>query len=203
MSPEVEESGVKYPPSVVEGPGQQLRYMRRKRVNRTDRNGDPLDGVVNLFDVAIVLAIGFLIAALSAMGLTGVLSGKNVTIVTNPGTSSMEVRIKQGDHFVKLLLQPGQQVSGVGTLIGQFYQLADGSTIYVPAAGSTLPPALPTTNPTTPGELPSATPSPTPTSAPTTPTYTPPPTTGPPPTPPPGVPTTPPPHKITTPPPGP
>jgi len=28
--------------------------MGRRRINRADRNGDPLDGVVNLFDVAIV-----------------------------------------------------------------------------------------------------------------------------------------------------
>ncbi len=48
-----------------------LRYMRRRRIDRTDRNGDPLDGVVNLFDVAIVLAVGFLVAALAGIGLTG------------------------------------------------------------------------------------------------------------------------------------
>jgi hypothetical protein len=173
VSPEVEESGVKYPPSVLEGPGQGLRYMRRRRVNRTDRNGDPLDGVVNLFDVAIVLAIGFLLAALAGMGLTGVLSGKNMTIVTNPGTSSMEVLIKQGNQIKKLVLQPGQQVSGVGTPIGEFWQLSDGSTIYVPAAGSTLPTALPSASASTPGfSSPSTAPSATPSYMPTTPTST-------------------------------
>jgi len=139
MSPDVEESAVKYPPSVLEEPGQNLRFMHRRRVSRTDRNGDPLDGVVNLFDVAIVLAIGFLLAALAGFGLTDVLSGKNMTIVTNPGTSSMEVVVKQGNQIKKLVLQPGQQASGIGILIGQFWQLSDGSTIYVPASGTTCP----------------------------------------------------------------
>ena len=46
-----------------------LRYMRRRRVGTADRNGDPLDGIVNLFDVAIVLAVGFLVAALAAAGV--------------------------------------------------------------------------------------------------------------------------------------
>ena len=65
--------------------------MGRRRINRTDRNGDPLDGVVNLFDVAIILAVGFLLAALTGIGLTGILSSKNVTIVTNPGQPDMQV----------------------------------------------------------------------------------------------------------------
>ena len=32
-----------------------------------DRAGDPLDGLVNLFDLGIVLAVGFLLAALSSL----------------------------------------------------------------------------------------------------------------------------------------
>jgi hypothetical protein len=180
VSPEVEESGVKYPPSVLERPGQNLRYMRRRRVNRTDRNGDPLDGLVNLFAVAIVLAVGLLLAALAGMGLTDVLTGKDMTIVTNPGTSSMEVLVRQDGQITRLVLQPGQQVSGAGTLVGQFYQLADGSTVYVPATGSTVPTALPSASASTPGY---SSPS---TAPPTTPSY------GPTETPPAGAPTTPP-----------
>lgn len=52
------------------GSGRRLRYMGRRRIDRTDRNGDPLDGVVNLFDVAIVLAVAFLLAALTGIGLS-------------------------------------------------------------------------------------------------------------------------------------
>ena len=35
-----------------------------------DRAGDPLDGLVNLFDLGIVLAVAFLLAALSSFDLT-------------------------------------------------------------------------------------------------------------------------------------
>ena len=45
--------------------------MKRRRVNRVDRNGDPLDGLVNLFDVALVLAVGFLVLALAGLGISG------------------------------------------------------------------------------------------------------------------------------------
>ena len=67
------------------------------RVGTADRNGDPLDGIVNLFDVAIVLAVGFLVAALAAAGVSGLLTSENMTIVTNPGTPEMQVIVKEGD----------------------------------------------------------------------------------------------------------
>jgi len=44
----------------------------------------------------------------------------------------MQVIMRQGDQLTTLDLKPGEEVSGVGTLIGQFYQLEDGTTVYVP-----------------------------------------------------------------------
>jgi hypothetical protein len=133
------------------GSGRRLRYMGRRRINRTDRNGDPLDGVVNLFDVAIILAVGFLLAALTGIGLTGILSSKNVTIVTNPGQPDMQIVTKQGSQITKLNLTAGQQVSGFGTLIGQFYRLPDGTTVYVPSGSGTAGQTPGASSTTTPG----------------------------------------------------
>src|SRR5665647_3404882 len=130
------------------------RPARRCRIGTSDRNGDPLDGIVNLFYVAIVLAVGFLVAALSAAGVAGLLTNDNMTIVTNPGTPQMQVIVKEGDKITKLDMQSGTEVQGIGTLLGSFYKLADGTVIYVPAGsspptGSTpLPGATPTSTPT-------------------------------------------------------
>ena len=124
--------------TVMGAPDSGLRYMRRRRVGTADRNGDPLDGIVNLFDVAIVLAVGFLVAALAAAGVSGLLTNENMTIVTNPGTPEMQVIVKDGDQITKLDMQSGAQVAGVGTLIGSFYKLADGTVVYVPS-GETAP----------------------------------------------------------------
>jgi len=125
--------------TVMGAPESGLRYMRRRRVGTADRNGDPLDGIVNLFDVAIVLAVGFLVAALTAAGVSGLLTTDNMTIVTNPGTPEMQVIVKEGDQITKYDMQSGAQVEGEGTLIGSFYRLADGTVVYVPA-GETAPP---------------------------------------------------------------
>jgi len=149
VSPDVEQNVVSYPPSVLQEPSDHLRFMHRRRINKVDRNGDPLDGVVNLFDVAIVLAVAFLLAALTGIGLSDVLTGKDLTIVKNPGQADMQVIVKKGSSVETLNLQPGQQASGLGTLIGQLYRLADGTTIYVPTTTSSTAPSG-TTLPTSP-----------------------------------------------------
>jgi hypothetical protein len=167
--------------SVYEAPASGLRYMRRRRIGTADRNGDPLDGLVNLFDVAIVLAVGFLVAALTAAGITGLLTSDTMTIVTNPGTPEMQVVVKDGDQIKKLDMQNGTQVQGVGTLLGSFYTLADGTVVYVPA-GSTPPGGTPPSGETTTTPGATATPFPTTTDYPTTNPYqiTPSPTAAPP-----------------------
>jgi hypothetical protein len=124
--------------TVMGVPESGLRYMRRRRVGTADRNGDPLDGIVNLWDLAIVLAVGFLVAALAAVGVTGLLTSENMTIVTDPGTPEMQVIVKDGDQITKLDMESGEQVTGAGTLLGSFYKLADGTVVYVPA-GQTAP----------------------------------------------------------------
>ena len=42
--------------------------------SRQDRSGDPLDGLVNLFDLGIVLSVAFLLAALSSLHLGGAIT---------------------------------------------------------------------------------------------------------------------------------
>jgi hypothetical protein len=186
--------------TVMGVPESGLRYMRRRRVGTSDRNGDPLDGLVNLFTVAVVFAVALLVAVLAAVGLGGLLTNENMTIVTNPGTPEMQVIVKEGDTITKLDMESGAEVAGTGTMLGSFYKLADGTVIYVPA-GQTAPDGSAPAPGTTP--VPGATPTPGVTSTPgvtpyPTPTL-PPPTAFPtsPPTPTPGVTLTPDPGPVT------
>jgi hypothetical protein len=162
--------------TVMGTPDTGLRYMRRRRVGTADRSGDPLDGVVNLFDVAIILAVGFLVAALSAAGITGLLTSENMTIVTDPGTPQMQVIVKDGDTITKLDMDAGETAEGVGTLLGSFYRLADGTVVYVPSGDAAPPGATPVPDATpapdvsaypSPEPYPTTTPNPTVTPVPT------------------------------------
>ncbi len=93
--------------------------------SREDRAGDPLDGLVNLFDLGIVLAVAFLLAALSSLHLSGA--------ITRQGLRSQalkQVEIQPG-QTVAPLPRPGVRTVGPGTEAGVVYRLANGELVYV------------------------------------------------------------------------
>jgi len=106
------------------------RVHGRARSHR-DRSGDPLEGLVNLFDLGVVLAVGFLVAALASLNLAGVLTNHDVTIVQNPGTHRETIVIKNGSHL-QVLHPTAQQITGEGRRLGSVFQLEDGRLVYVP-----------------------------------------------------------------------
>jgi len=100
----------------------------RARV-RIDRAGDPLDGLVNLFDLGIVLAVAFLLAALQSVNLTDLLTKTNVTVLRTDA-SGQTVIIKEGDQ-VKTVKLSDKAVTGTGRRVGEVFRLADGRLVYV------------------------------------------------------------------------
>jgi hypothetical protein len=96
--------------------------------SREDRAGDPLDGLVNLFDLGIVLAVAFLLAALSSLNLTSTLTGGRGsrhpadTVVAPRQEKVREVQVRRD-----------QKVVGRGEAIGTVYRLRDGRTVIVPS----------------------------------------------------------------------
>jgi hypothetical protein len=94
-----------------------------------DRAGDPLDGLVNLFDLGIVLAVAFLLAALSSVNLTpDVLKSKSASQQTAPKDA---IITKQTEKAEQITVEPGSTVVGRGKKLGEVYQLSDGRTVIV------------------------------------------------------------------------
>lgn len=85
-----------------------------------DRAGDPLDGLINLFDLSLVLAVGLLLAALSSIGATGL-------IIPQGGA---------GEPVQKPPTQ-GQDAQGQGQEVGKVYRLSDGRYVFAPSEGAT------------------------------------------------------------------
>jgi hypothetical protein len=85
------------------------RAGRRRRRLGGDGAGDPLDGLVNLFDLGIVLAVAFLIAGLAAASSRSDQQQKEQSVPT-----------------------PSQAppAHGRGTAVGTVYRLSDGRLIY-------------------------------------------------------------------------
>jgi hypothetical protein len=99
---------------------------------REDRAGDPLDGLVNLFDLGIVLAVAFLLAALSSIDLAPSVLKQNDAqtsgAVPVPADSVIQ---KPGEEANTIELQPGEEVVGQGEPVGTVYKLSDGRTVIV------------------------------------------------------------------------
>jgi hypothetical protein len=122
------------------------RVTPRARL-RGDRSGDPLDGLVNLFDLGIVLAVAFLLAALQSVNLTELLTRKNVTVVRND-SSGQTLIVKQGDQLKTVRLSR-KTVTGAGERVGDVFRLADGRLVYVQRAPASTATPPTTTTPTT------------------------------------------------------
>jgi hypothetical protein len=118
-----------------------MNVGRRAR-SQPDRAGDPLDGLVNLFDLAIVLSVAFLLAALASLKLTGLLGQKDITIVARTADGRETIIEKHGTD-VKVLHVTEEQATGTGVRLGTVYQLKDGRVVYVPEDPDAGPPSGP------------------------------------------------------------
>jgi hypothetical protein len=101
--------------------------VRRRARTHPDRGGDPLDGLVNLFDLGIVLALAFLLAALSSLELSGVLTQEGVKVVRRDANTVIVDR----DRNVRTVQLEGRKVVGDGRRVGSVYRLEDGRTVIV------------------------------------------------------------------------
>jgi hypothetical protein len=91
-----------------------------------DDAGDPLDGLVNLFDVGMILAIAFLIAGL---GLT--LNLKSHSFEARHGAAKAAPTRSAGREKVIPHPASAPHAAGRGTPVGQVYRLPDGRLVYV------------------------------------------------------------------------
>jgi hypothetical protein len=109
-----------------------------------DRAGDPLDGLVNMFDIGIILAVGFLLAALSSLGLSDAVNDGGLT---KPALGEVKLPPGQTPQDVP---DEGVKVAGRGTAVGTVYRLADGRLVYVTDDGTTAPVTPDAAQPSTP-----------------------------------------------------
>jgi len=100
-----------------------IQVTRRASTN-ADRAGDPLDGLVNLFDLGIVLAVAFMLAALSSLDR----SPSSLPQAQDPAAD--QVRVAPGQR-TEAAEPSGSRAVGRGTRLGTVYQLEDGRTIVV------------------------------------------------------------------------
>ena len=116
--------------------------MRRSRNDRRnqiyeDEEQNPLTGVANLFDIAMVFSVALLVALVMSYQLPELLSPtENITIVKNPGEKNMEMIIKEAGEPIQVLDMSENKGTGAGEYLGAAYRLPDGTIVYVPSDGN-------------------------------------------------------------------
>lgn len=93
--------------------------LGRHSGGRDDPAGDPLDGLVNLFDIGIVLAVAFLIA-----GIGLALNHPHERLAGHAGGATRQTRTLPSPASAR-------SVSGRGQPVGSVYRLGDGQLVYV------------------------------------------------------------------------
>jgi hypothetical protein len=91
-----------------------------------DEAGDPLDGLVNLFDVGMILAVAFLIAGL---GLT--LNIKGDKLEARHSAAAGKTAGAGTERVIRNPTAAAPHASGRGTPVGRVYRLPDGRLVYV------------------------------------------------------------------------
>ena len=107
------------------------KYRRRLIDNEDEQN--PLTGVANLFDIAMVFSVALLVALVMSYQMPELLNpNEDITIVKNPGQQDMKIIIKDEGKPIEVLNMTDQVGGGTGEALGTAYKLADGRIIYVP-----------------------------------------------------------------------
>jgi len=122
---------------VVSKKRKKMKYMKdvgggsRKR----GQDEDPMSTVANLFDVAMVFALGLMVMLLMYLSIPEVLTQTDMTIVKNPGQPNMEVIVKSGERIEKLDMMNETVQTEITGEMGRIYKTKGGGMVYVPANG--------------------------------------------------------------------
>ncbi|WP_406657006.1 DUF2149 domain-containing protein [Methanolobus sp. ZRKC2] len=108
------------------------RSSRRRHIDYEDEQ-NPLTGVANLFDIAMVFSVALLVALVMSYQLPELLDpSTDMSIVKNPGQQDMKIIIREEGKPIEVLNMTDQVGGGQGEALGTAYKLADGRVVYVP-----------------------------------------------------------------------
>jgi len=107
------------------------KFIKRDALS-SEIDDDPMTGIANIFDVAMVFALALMLMLIVNYNLPELMQpNSNVTIVKNPGAPDMEIIIKKGET-VEIKKLTNETLGGEGEKLGTAYMLKSGEVIYVP-----------------------------------------------------------------------
>ncbi len=111
-----------------------MKYLNRNRTYHSDNQkpGDPMDGVANLFDVALVFIVALLLSLMSAYQVLDFFNPESEITIMKKNEGQWQIITKKGKE-IKTRKVTNKKVGGdEGTKLGTAYQLKDGRVVYIP-----------------------------------------------------------------------
>ena len=109
-----------------------MKFMRGSSEWRRTDLPDPMSGVVNLFDAAVVFIAALLLALMTVFDAREIFSKESsFTMVKKNDQGQMTLIRKQGRR-IRAVKMTREEAAGEGVRLGTAYRLKDGSMIYVP-----------------------------------------------------------------------
>ncbi len=111
-----------------------MKYMSSSRPLRMRRAGDqdPMNGVANLFDVALVFIVALLLSLMATFRILDFFNPDSEITVMKKVKDQWQIITKKGNE-VKVKKVTDRTVGGdEGFELGTAYQLKDGRVIYIP-----------------------------------------------------------------------
>lgn len=110
-----------------------MKFMRNVHDWRIEQSSpDPMTGVANLFDTAVVFIAALLLALMTVFDAREIFSKESsMTIIKKNDRDELTVIRKKGRRM-QAVKMTREEATGRGTRLGSAYRLEDGSMIYVP-----------------------------------------------------------------------
>lgn len=99
---------------------------------------DPLAGVSNLFDVAMVFAVALLIALFARVPASELLRQSATATQSQAGNNQRDAIPRVGDRLERFQVDD-REAGGRGERLGVAYRLSSGEVIYVPESDNPKP----------------------------------------------------------------
>jgi hypothetical protein len=109
-----------------------MKFMHRHSSLEEDEFADPMSGVANLFDTAVVFISALLLALMTLFDTQDLFKkDSRFTLIREDGQQEMTIIQKEGKR-IKAVKMYREEASGRGVRLGVAYRLEDGTMIYVP-----------------------------------------------------------------------
>lgn len=110
-----------------------MKFMRDfRRAAEDDECDDPMSGVANLFDTAVIFISALLLALVTAFSAQDLFSPDSHLTIVKKGSQGEMVVIEKKGRKMQAVRMTRDEAAGKGVRLGTAYRLEDGSMIYVP-----------------------------------------------------------------------